>query len=491
MTETMEQYMSKTHEDYGLGVTRPSISQDTLFELKGQFLKELYDNTFSGSEHENANEHIEKVLEIVDLFHILKVTQDQIMLRAFPEVILFYNGFDVPTRQILDSKGAIPSKTVADAKIAIQEMAKYFQKLHNGTSLKTRSTKTSDRLAANQAKLNNLDREIKKVNEKVYAAQVECEHCKGPHYSKDCPLKEEGKTLEEACYTKFGLPFQPGRQYRAAEPEFDQHNNGNFSYPPRKDTMEESLKIKQPRGIAENVLVRIGKFIFPIDFIILDIPEDDDVSLILRGPFLSTAHVKIDVFKRKVTLRVREEKLVFESINPASSMIKKKKSSKGKLAGRMMIVKTVNYIEIYDVLLAKKGKLKIKIGDITTYFVKVCKVQDVREVDCYGNANLGDITTYFVKVCKVQDVREVDCYGNANLGEGVFFEKRGEECGFDSKDEVVPKVEEVSLVNGVFDGALGGDGDEDFAIGDGEGEEEEEDEKHDEDDEENEEDDLY
>ncbi|GKA73709.1 retrotransposon protein [Tanacetum coccineum] len=39
--------------------------------------------------------------------------------------------------------------------------------------------------------------------------------------------------------------------------------------------------IKQPRGIAENMLVRIGKFVFPIDFIILDIPEDDDVPLIL------------------------------------------------------------------------------------------------------------------------------------------------------------------------------------------------------------------
>ncbi|GJV80168.1 putative reverse transcriptase domain-containing protein [Tanacetum coccineum] len=49
-----------------------------------EFLKELHDNTFSGSEHEDANKHIEKVLEIVDLFHILKVTQDQIMLRAFP-----------------------------------------------------------------------------------------------------------------------------------------------------------------------------------------------------------------------------------------------------------------------------------------------------------------------------------------------------------------------------------------------------------------------
>ncbi|GKB87843.1 retrotransposon protein [Tanacetum coccineum] len=46
--------------------------------------------------------------------------------------------------------------------------------------------------------------------------------------------------------------------------------------------------IKHPRGIAKNVLVKIGKFIFPIDFVILDMPKDDDVLLILRRPFLST-----------------------------------------------------------------------------------------------------------------------------------------------------------------------------------------------------------
>ncbi|GJU93461.1 DNA/RNA polymerases superfamily protein [Tanacetum coccineum] len=200
-------------------------------EEEGQFLKELHDNTFSGSEHEDANEHIEKVLEIVDLFHIPKVTQDQIMLRAFlvsltgaasrwlrnqpsgsittwevlktkflnkysppartakkieeinnfqqepdkslfrawetfkellmkcpqhyltvlQEVILFYNGIDVPTRQILDSKGVIPSKTVVDSKISIQEMAEYSQKWHNGTSSRTGSTKTFDGLATIQA----------------------------------------------------------------------------------------------------------------------------------------------------------------------------------------------------------------------------------------------------------------------------------------------------------------------------------------------------
>ncbi|GJY36775.1 hypothetical protein Tco_0422153 [Tanacetum coccineum] len=80
-------------------------------------------------------------------------------------------------------------ETAADAKIAIQEMAEYSQKWHNGTS-RVRSTETSDGLGAIQAQLNNLGREIKKVNEKVYAAQVGCEQCKGPHYTKDCPLKE-------------------------------------------------------------------------------------------------------------------------------------------------------------------------------------------------------------------------------------------------------------------------------------------------------------
>nr|GEV38172.1 retrovirus-related Pol polyprotein from transposon TNT 1-94 [Tanacetum cinerariifolium] len=210
MTETMEQYMSKTRENYGSGVTRPTINQDTPFELKMQFLKELRGNTFSGSKHEDTNEHIEKVLEIVDLFHILKVNQDQIMLRAFPVSLtraasrwlrnypsgsrLFYNGLDFSTRQILDSKGAIPFKTFADAKIAIQEMAKYSQKWLNGTSSRTKITETSDGLAAIQAQLNNLGREIKKVNEKV-----------------------------------------------AAGPGFYQRNNGNSSYPARRETMEESL----------------------------------------------------------------------------------------------------------------------------------------------------------------------------------------------------------------------------------------------------------
>ncbi|GKF03494.1 hypothetical protein Tco_0030417 [Tanacetum coccineum] len=96
---------------------------------------------------------------------------------------------------------------VDKAKKAIQEMADYSQKWHDGTSLRNKSSNASDGLAAIQAQLNNLGREIKKVNERVYAAQVGCELCNEPHYTKDCPLNEEGKTLEEAYYTQFGVPF--------------------------------------------------------------------------------------------------------------------------------------------------------------------------------------------------------------------------------------------------------------------------------------------
>ncbi|GJZ54903.1 hypothetical protein Tco_0610096 [Tanacetum coccineum] len=77
------------------------------------------------------------------------------------------------------------------------------------------------------------------------------------------------------------------------------------------------------KGIAKNVLVGISKFVFPVDFIILDMPEDIKVPFILGRPFLSTARAKIDVFKRNITLRVGEERIIFKSVKPSSSLIKR------------------------------------------------------------------------------------------------------------------------------------------------------------------------
>nr|GFD35450.1 reverse transcriptase domain-containing protein [Tanacetum cinerariifolium] len=55
--------------------------------------------------------------------------------------------------------------------------------------------------------------------------------------------------------------------------------------------------ISKPTGVAENVFVKVDKFYFPADFIILDFAADPRVPLILGRPFLSTAHALIDVYE--------------------------------------------------------------------------------------------------------------------------------------------------------------------------------------------------
>ncbi|GJX07355.1 retrovirus-related pol polyprotein from transposon TNT 1-94 [Tanacetum coccineum] len=61
--------------------------------------------------------------------------------------------------------------------------------------------------------------------------------------------------------------------------------------------------MQSPKGIVENVLVKIHKFIFPVDFVILDIVEDNKVPIILGRPMLATAHARIDVFRGKNLVR--------------------------------------------------------------------------------------------------------------------------------------------------------------------------------------------
>ena len=65
--------------------------------------------------------------------------------------------------------------------------------------------------------------------------------------------------------------------------------------------------LAKPEGIIEDVLVKLGKFIFPADFIILDLEEDSEVPLLLGRPFLATGAALIDMQKGILTLRVGEE----------------------------------------------------------------------------------------------------------------------------------------------------------------------------------------
>ncbi|XP_057755824.1 uncharacterized protein LOC130975006 [Arachis stenosperma] len=74
-----------------------------------------------------------------------------------------------------------------------------------------------------------------------------------------------------------------------------------------------------PNGVVENLLVKVGMFIFPVDFVILDLDKDGSGSIILGRPFLATVRAIINEEKGEMTLRVHDEQItlhVFKEMQP-------------------------------------------------------------------------------------------------------------------------------------------------------------------------------
>nr|GFA91709.1 reverse transcriptase domain-containing protein [Tanacetum cinerariifolium] len=70
--------------------------------------------------------------------------------------------------------------------------------------------------------------------------------------------------------------------------------------------------ISKPTGVAENVFIKVGKFYFPADFIVLDFVADPRIPLILGRPFLSTVHALIDVYEGEIILRHDDQSLTLK-----------------------------------------------------------------------------------------------------------------------------------------------------------------------------------
>ncbi|GJR85838.1 mitochondrial proton/calcium exchanger protein-like protein isoform X1 [Tanacetum coccineum] len=173
----------------------------------------------------------ETLYQAWERFKELLMKCPQHYLAEMQEVILFYNGLDVPTRQILDSRG--------------------------------------------------------------------------PHYTKDYPLKEEGKTLEETYYTQFGGPFQGGG-YRATTLVFYQRNNANPSYQERRQSMEDTLSkfmSESAKRHEEN------------SNLIKEIRATTDASIRNQGTSIKTLEIQIEQMSKnsKLLYKSRQTTVPFPS----------------------------------------------------------------------------------------------------------------------------------------------------------------------------------
>ncbi|XP_057755888.1 uncharacterized protein LOC130975073 [Arachis stenosperma] len=93
---------------------------------------------------------------------------------------------------------------------------------------------------------------------------------------------------------------------------------------------------KFPHRVVEDLLVKVGEFIFPADFVVLDMKEEANTSIILGRPFLATARGIIDVQKGELVLKLHEEKMVF-NVFKAMSYLKES-------MGECMMVDTIEQI---------------------------------------------------------------------------------------------------------------------------------------------------
>ncbi|GKB73013.1 hypothetical protein Tco_0934425 [Tanacetum coccineum] len=177
-----------------------------------------------------------------------------------------------------------------------------------------------------------------------------------------------------------------------------------------------------------------------LDFIVLNMPEDIKVPLILGRPFLSTAHAKIDVFKRKITLRVGDDKIVFKSDNPTSNIIKRvfalglikrmELDLKARLMGEALILnRSLNhvygdYIELND--LNEPLELRINQLDNLGPTIKEGEVIDEPMEDIVNARNddneISNGIDEYLSFCDFDRKIHIDCAYNLQFSCMIDFE---------------------------------------------------------------------
>jgi len=87
---------------------------------------------------------------------------------------------------------------------------------------------------------------------------------------------------------------------------------GDLKIKPTKMTLQLADRVTQyPYGLVENVLVKVEKFIFYVNFVMMDMEENEEVPLILGRYFIKTARIINDVNKENLKVRSQDDKVTF------------------------------------------------------------------------------------------------------------------------------------------------------------------------------------
>nr|GEU84289.1 reverse transcriptase domain-containing protein [Tanacetum cinerariifolium] len=269
---TMEELLQVIMKGYGEAIVILEINAYHL-EIKTNLLQLVQAKPYHGFERENPHTHINNFKRITSTLKFRDVPNDawerfMEMLRACPhhrftelaKIDTFYNGLNDNDKDSLNAAagGNLLSKTTREALQIIENKLKVLY----------------SRNKPNVSRMN--------MNSKESASKTD---------DRSDKLADQLLTLVDIFNKKVVTPA------------------------PIKAVEESSVtcdrSITHPKGVAKDVFVKVEKFHFPTDFVVVDFEADPRVPLILGRSFLRTGRALIDVYGEEITLRVNDESDTF------------------------------------------------------------------------------------------------------------------------------------------------------------------------------------
>nr|GEV16466.1 reverse transcriptase domain-containing protein [Tanacetum cinerariifolium] len=271
----------------------PIPIQASYFGLRYHMIQQVQNTCqFHGLPDDDANRHIDKFLEITQHIKQNGVSDDALCLSLFPyslthHAITWYDrlprnsfhSFDDMMRKFLSKY--FPPSMVTKLR---NEITKFEQKLHESL-FEASMTPMNENCSAVI---------LKKLPDKLGDPDQFLIPSNFPEFDESLALADLGASINlmplSIC-KKLSLPELTSTQMI-------------LELADRSTT--------RPAGIAEDVFVKVGKFHFPTDFVVVDYVVDPRVPLILGRPFLRTERALIDVYGEELTLSVDDEAITFK-----------------------------------------------------------------------------------------------------------------------------------------------------------------------------------
>ncbi|GJV44782.1 reverse transcriptase domain-containing protein [Tanacetum coccineum] len=332
---TMEELLQAPTEGYGEAIVIPEINADH-FEIKTNLLQLVQANPFRGFERENPHTHINNFKRITSTLKFRDVPNDVIKLMMFPYslegaarvwydkeppnsiltwddlVNKFVNQFFPPskTTHLKNEQNRLNDQKLREkATNKIEKFFQIFQDLHfeisfaNALLLMPKFASTIKSFLTNKDKLFELAKIplnencstmlLKKLPEKLGDPGKFLIPCDFPGMDVCHALADLGASINL-------MPFSIWKKLSLPE------------LTPTRMTLElADRSITRPKGVAEDFFIKVAKFHFPTNFVVVDFDADPRVLLILGRSFLRTGRALIDVYGEEITLRVNDEAVTF------------------------------------------------------------------------------------------------------------------------------------------------------------------------------------